>query len=68
MLANEVISSKFQKLPEKEKLVRLEAYSMLSEAIKFMLDPVAEFNRVAKLQQRTREATPQEGKRPKKGA
>lgn len=67
LLANEVIGAKFQQLPEKEKLVRLEAYSMLSEAIKFLLDPMPEMTRVSAIQQRTREVTPP-GKRPKKGA
>lgn len=66
-LANEVMSPAFQKLPEREKLVRLEAYSMLGDAIKFLMDPIPRVERASQLKQRTKEATsPPERKRPRR--
>jgi len=48
-ISNEVLTGNFQKLEANDKLVRLEAYSMVSETIKFLLSPIGAFNQAAKI-------------------
>lgn len=48
-LSNEVLTRKFQSMEANNKLVRLEAYSMVSEVIKFLLNPVATLTNINKV-------------------
>lgn len=50
-LSNEVLSRKFQKQDDKTKLVKLEAYSMVSDVLKFFADPTVTFGKIQKMKQ-----------------
>jgi len=46
-ISNEVLTPSFQKLGTNDKLVKLEAYSMTREAIRFLVNPFYGFNKSA---------------------
>ena len=64
-ISNEVLTGQFQKLDANDKLVRLEAYSMVSETIKFLLSPMAQFNQAAKIIRHNKEMEATVKKQPK---
>lgn len=45
-MSNEVLSRKFQKLEDRDKLIKLAAYSMASDLLKFFVDPTTVFKRI----------------------
>jgi hypothetical protein len=53
-LSSEVLSPKFQRLPAEEKLVKLAAYSKISDFLKFFINPVMVFDRIKKLKDHNR--------------
>lgn len=64
-ISNEVLTGGFQKLDANDRLVRLEAYSMLSEALKFLLQPMPTFNQAAKIIRHNKQMEASVGKQPK---
>lgn len=47
LLADEVLTRQFQKLETEERLSKLAAYSMVSEIIKFLIDPTKVLEKMA---------------------
>jgi len=56
-IANAAISKDFQKLDDKAKLIRLEAYSMMSDFIKFAINPVPNIERIAMIKKHNQDAS-----------
>jgi hypothetical protein len=56
-LANAAISKEFQKLDDKDKLIRLEAYSMMSDFIKFAINPLPNIERIIAIQKHNEDAS-----------
>jgi hypothetical protein len=52
MLAEDVLGRKFRSLEDHQKLVRMEAYSMVSEVLKFLLTLPANVNKAIKLKEK----------------
>lgn len=56
-IANIALSREFQKKTDKEKLIMLEAFSYMSDFIKFTLNPNPQLERILQIQQKNREAS-----------
>ena len=64
-VSNEVLTRKFQSQDAEEKLIRLAAYSMISEVIKFLLNPAISLEKAAKFKRHNIKMEATHGKQPK---
>jgi hypothetical protein len=54
-LANEVLSRRFQTIPDDQKLIRLAAYSDISVLLKFLASPSSTFERMANIREHNKQ-------------